>query len=39
MFPIKYNIHTFLKNHLWECCPELPKININYMKLILNNNK
>lgn len=36
MFPIKYKIHTYLKNHLWECYPELPKININYINKILN---
>jgi 5'-3' exonuclease len=37
MFPNKFIIHTYLKNHLWECCPELPKININYINSILNN--
>ena len=32
MFPLKYKIHTYLKTHLWECFPELPKINIELMK-------
>lgn len=32
MFPSKYKIHTYLKTHLWECFPELPKINIELMK-------
>ena len=36
MFPLKYKIHTYLKTHLWECFPELPKINIELMKKILN---
>lgn len=36
MFPLKYKIHTYLKTHLWECFPELPKINIELMKNILN---
>ena len=31
----KYKIHTYLKTHLWECFPELPKINIELMKNIL----
>lgn len=35
MFPSKYKIHTYLKTHLWECFPELPKINIELMKNIL----
>jgi 5'-3' exonuclease len=35
MFPLKYKIHTYLKTHLWECFPELPKINIELMKNIL----
>jgi len=37
LFPNKFKTHTYLKNHLWECCPELPKININYINSILNN--
>ena len=37
MFPLKYKIHTYLKTHLWECFPELPKINIELMKKILKN--
>tara|TARA_B000000437_G_scaffold166527_1_gene123056 strand:+ start:5741 stop:7246 length:1506 start_codon:yes stop_codon:yes gene_type:complete len=37
MFPDNFYIHTYLKTHLWECCPELPKINIKYIKQILNN--
>ena len=28
LYPIEYKIQTFLKNHLWECCPILPMINI-----------
>jgi 5'-3' exonuclease len=35
MYPIKYNIQTFLKTQLWECSPILPLININYIKKIL----
>jgi len=35
MFPLKYKIHTYLKTHLWECFPELPKINIELMRNIL----
>lgn len=35
MYPDKYQIQTFLKTHLWECCPVLPTINIQYIiKLI-----
>lgn len=36
MYPIHYEIQTFLKTHLWECSPILPLINIKYMKKILN---
>lgn len=36
LFPRKYNIDTFLKTHLWECYPNLPKINIEHIKNILN---
>jgi 5'-3' exonuclease len=35
MYPVKYNIQTFLKTHLWECSPILPLININYIKKLL----
>lgn len=35
MYPKKYKITTFLKTHLWECCPNLPLININYIKRVL----
>ena len=28
LYPIKYNIHTLFKTHLWECCPILPIINL-----------
>ena len=38
MYPVKYKIQTFLKTHLWECCPILPLININYIKRIIENN-
>lgn len=34
LYPKKYIIHTFLKTHLWECSPELPVINIKYVKQI-----
>jgi len=35
MYPKKYKIQTFLKTHLWECCPILPLINLNHIKRIL----
>ena len=35
MYPVNYNIQTFLKTHLWECSPVLPLININYIKNII----
>jgi 5'-3' exoribonuclease 2 len=35
MFPIKYNIQTFLKTQLWECSPILPLINIDYIRKVL----
>lgn len=35
MYPKKYKITTFLKTHLWECCPNLPLININYIKRVI----
>ena len=35
MFPTKFKIHTYLKTHLWECYPELPKINIELIKKII----
>jgi 5'-3' exonuclease len=35
MYPVKYNIQTFLKTQLWECSPILPLININYIKKLL----
>jgi 5'-3' exonuclease len=38
MYPVKYQIQTFLKTHLWECCPILPLININYIKKVIENN-
>lgn len=35
MYPKIYKIQTFMKTHLWECCPILPTININYvLKLV-----
>jgi len=34
MYPVKYNIQTFLKTQLWECSPVLPLINLNYMKKV-----
>lgn len=35
MYPESYKIQTFLKTHLWECCPILPTIDINKMKKII----
>ena len=35
MYPIKYNIQTFLKTQLWECSPILPLINLNYITKVL----
>lgn len=37
MYPDNYNIHTFLKIHLWECSPILPIINLKYIKNIIEN--
>jgi 5'-3' exoribonuclease 2 len=36
MYPYKYKIQTFLKTHLWECCPILPNINLKYILKIIN---
>uniref|UniRef100_A0A6C0K787 Xrn1 N-terminal domain-containing protein n=1 Tax=viral metagenome TaxID=1070528 RepID=A0A6C0K787_9ZZZZ len=35
MYPVKYNIQTFLKTQLWECSPTLPLINLNYIRRVL----
>jgi 5'-3' exonuclease len=35
MYPVKYNIQTFLKTQLWECSPILPLINLNYIIKVL----
>ena len=35
MYPVKYNIQTFLKTQLWECAPTLPLINLNYIRRVL----
>jgi len=35
MYPVKYDIQTFLKTQLWECAPILPLINLNYIKRVL----
>jgi 5'-3' exonuclease len=35
MYPVKYNIQTFLKTQLWECSPILPLINLNYITRVL----
>ena len=35
MYPVKYNIQTFLKTQLWECSPILPLINLNYIRRVL----
>lgn len=35
MYPVKYDIQTFLKTQLWECSPILPLINLNYIKKVL----
>ena len=36
LYPTEYKIQTLFKNHLWECCPILPVINID--KIIKINN-
>ena len=36
LYPTEYKIQTLFKNHLWECCPILPMINID--KIIKINN-
>jgi len=36
LYPSEYKIQTLFKNHLWECCPILPMINIE--KIIKINN-
>jgi 5'-3' exonuclease len=36
LYPVEYKIQTLFKNHLWECCPILPIINID--KIIKTNN-
>lgn len=35
LFPKEYKLNTFMKNHLWECSPILPPMNINYLHQIL----
>ena len=35
LYPVKYEIQTFLKTQLWECSPILPLINLNYIKRVL----
>ena len=35
LYPVKYEIQTFIKTQLWECSPILPLININYIKRVL----
>ena len=36
MYPDNYKIQTFLKTHLWECCPKLPIIDIENILQIAN---
>jgi len=36
LFPKEFKIQTFLKTHLWECCPILPMINIDRITKINN---
>jgi len=36
LYPNEYKIQTLFKNHLWECCPILPMINIDKMIKINN---
>ena len=36
LYPTEYKIQTLFKNHLWECCPILPMINIDKMIKINN---
>ena len=31
LYPIDFNISTFLKTYLWECCPVLPNIDVEYI--------
>jgi len=35
MYPVKYNIQTFLKTQLWECSPVLPLINLDYIRRVI----
>jgi 5'-3' exonuclease len=35
MFPKEYKIHTYLKTHLWECCPILPYLDIEYITTLV----
>ena len=37
MFPSEYKVHTYLKTHLWECCPVLPYLDIEHIKSCLIN--
>ena len=32
MYPIKFNIQTFLKTFLWECSPSLPPLDLNLLQ-------
>jgi 5'-3' exonuclease len=38
MYPSEYKINTYLKNHLWESCPVLPNINIEYIRALIMKN-
>ena len=37
-YPIKYGLDTFNKNYLWECPPKIPRLDINRIRTIVNNN-
>jgi 5'-3' exonuclease len=37
LYPVRYNIHTYLKTHLWECAPDLPTINVKHIKNVIKN--
>ena len=37
LYPDEYQLSTFLKNYLWECCPILPNMNIKLVEREFNN--
>ncbi len=36
MFPIKFELHTYLRHYLWECAPILPSINVSKIVKMVN---